>query len=163
MNRVGQLETRTPKGAALNVFFDVGVEADVAVAVAIEDVLIGGFDTTGEAPDPRLKTIPDGSLPTLARHAADLSDAPRVTQGRGTQSTSRPVSAPRSTIVDPDPTPGFTLESLVMARTLMPLVWFHRFPIWSSMAAPSPPCSIYSGATRTTPLLKNVPGTNEPR
>jgi hypothetical protein len=77
MDRVGFLKTKTARGAILQIFFDVGVEEDVAVGVVIDDILIGGFDSTSEVQDARLRTILEGTLPALAHHAADLRRAAR--------------------------------------------------------------------------------------
>lgn len=77
MEGVGFLRSRTQGGAAVQVFFDVGVAEDVAVGVVIDDVLIGGFDSTNEAQDARLRATLESTLPGLARHAADLRRAAR--------------------------------------------------------------------------------------
>lgn len=72
LGRVGWLEGRTSGGAELAVSFDVGVAEDAAVAVVIDDVLIGGFDDAAAVQDARLKVLLEGILSDLAAHAARL-------------------------------------------------------------------------------------------
>lgn len=94
MGRVGWLTSRTPGGAELEISFDVGVAEDTAVVVVIDDVLIGGFDTTGEVQDTRLRAILEGTLPSLAGHAAELRrEAAASKQRRSEKDRARQRSA----------------------------------------------------------------------
>lgn len=91
MGRVGWLECRTPDGAKLGVTFDVGVVEDAAVVVVVDDVLIGGFDSTGDVQNARLRQILERILPQLAsiaaglRHEAVVSTKIRNEDGRARQ------------------------------------------------------------------------------
>jgi len=82
MGPVGFLSSRTQRGAQIEIWFDVGALEDAMVGVVIDGVLIGGFDSTGELQDARLRAILNGTLPALARHAAELRRAATVLKRR---------------------------------------------------------------------------------